>query len=105
MNYTPEQAAYMVERYLAKPDRETVDALALELDKSTKSIIGKLSREGVYKRQVYTTKRGELPITKAEIVADIAASLGLDSEELTGLDKTPKLILQKIQSILCTEES
>ena len=98
MNYTPETTKYIVEHYCEKPTRETVEALALELDKTIKSIIGKLSREGVYRRQIYTTKRGEPPITKAEIVASIATLL--EFEELLGLDKAPKLVLAKIQKKL-----
>jgi hypothetical protein len=68
MNYSPEQVKYMTERYLESPERETVEDLAQEMDKSVKSIIGKLSREGVYKRTIYTTKSGEKPITKLELV-------------------------------------
>ena len=49
----------MIEKYQAKPDRETVDKLAEELNKSIKSIIGKLSREGVYRKAVYKTKTGD----------------------------------------------
>ena len=55
MNYTNDQTEYMVEQYKNKPSRITVDRLAKELDKSPKSIIGKLSREGVYRRSVYQT--------------------------------------------------
>ena len=86
----------MVARYSAKPDRDTVNELAEELGKSIKSIIGKLSREGVYRRQVYTTKQGTPPVSKAELVAEIASYLDFEPEELLGLDKTPKLILQKL---------
>ena len=64
MNYTQDQTAYMVEEYQNKPTRITVDRLAKELGKSSKSIIGKLSREGVYQRNVYKTKAGEMPVTK-----------------------------------------
>jgi hypothetical protein len=97
MNYTEDITKYMTEQYVTNPSRETVENLSNELQKSVKSIIGKLSREGVYRRQVYTTKRGELPITKLEIVASIAEMLGFDSDDLVGLDKTPKLILQKVE--------
>ena len=102
MNYTPEQAEMMVKRYLAEPTRETVDQLAEELNKSVKSIIGKLSREQVYQRKVYTTKQGETPITKAEIVANIAEALDFENEDLVGLDKTPKLVLQKLEKVICS---
>ena len=104
MNYTPDITAYMKTQYCADPTRETVDALAKELDKSAKSIIGKLSREGVYRRQVYTTKQGDPPVTKLEIVANIAFALGFEADDLLGLDKTPKLILQKMEQRIVKEE-
>ena len=59
VNYTEEQVAVMIEKYSNNPTRETVEFLAQEMDKSIKSIIGKLSREGVYKKTVYKTKTGE----------------------------------------------
>ena len=101
MNYTPEQTEMMIERYTANPCREVVDQLADELEKSAKSIIGKLSREGVYQRQVYKTKAGDSPVTKAEIVANIAEAIGFTTEDLVGLDKTPKLVLKKLEKKLC----
>ena len=64
VNYTEEQVAVMIEKYSNNPTRETVEFLAEEMDKSIKSIIGKLSREGVYKKTEYVTKTGEKPITK-----------------------------------------
>ncbi len=56
MNYTPEETLFMVEAYTAEPSRETVEKLAVKLEKSVKSIIGKLSREGVYQRAAYKSK-------------------------------------------------
>ena len=53
VNYTEEQVKQMIDEYNAKPDRETVENLADMFDKSIKSIIGKLSREGVYKKTEY----------------------------------------------------
>ena len=67
VNYTEEQVKQMIEEYSAKPNRETVENLADMFDKSIKSIIGKLSREGVYKKTEYVTKTGEKPETKLEI--------------------------------------
>ena len=104
MNYTPDITAYMLKEYQAEPNRETVDRLAKELDKSAKSIIGKLSREGVYRRQVYTTKQGAAPVTKLEIVANIAIALGFEADDLLGLDKTPKLVLQKMEKVICISQ-
>ena len=47
-NYTKEQVDIMVAKYKKSPTRKTVDSLAEELNKSTQSIIAKLTREGVY---------------------------------------------------------
>tara|TARA_A200000159_G_C7109835_1_gene250195 strand:- start:25 stop:336 length:312 start_codon:yes stop_codon:yes gene_type:complete len=98
MNYTAEQTQYMVEQYTNKPTRVTVDRLAKELNKSSKSIIGKLSRENVYQRNVYKTKAGEMPVTKVEIVHEIAELLNLSEEALAGLEKAPKAALKALQT-------
>ena len=97
MNYTEEQTAYMVEHYESCPSMETVQYLAEKFNKTTKSIIGKLSREGVYKRAVYKSKSGELPITKVELVNNIAENLGLEVESLVGLEKSPKTTLKTLE--------
>ena len=101
VNYTEEQVGIMVARYTAEPTRETVENLAEELNKSIKSIIGKLSREGVYKKTEYVTKTGENPVTKAQLVMNIAELLspcGVD--ELSGLEKSPKTALKALQTHL-----
>ena len=95
-NYTEEQVKEMIDAYNIKPTRTTVDNLAQHLNKSTKSIIGKLSREGVYRKAVYKTKTGELPITKAEIIVEIAEVLNTDSLKLMGLEKAPKQDLKHL---------
>lgn len=87
----------LVGAYLDSPTPETVEALAEKLEKSKKSIIGKLSREGVYRREVYVSKTGEKPITKIEIVSQIAETLGLESADLTGLEKSPKEALRRLE--------
>ena len=89
-NYTQDQVEFMVNQYRLKPDRETVDMLAGELDKSIKSIIGKLSREGVYRKAVYKTKTGEIPVTKAQLVENLATLLEIPSSKIMGLEKAPK---------------
>lgn len=96
-NYTDQQTEAMVSAYILDPTRETVDKLAEELGRSTKSIIGKLSREGVYRREVYVSKTGESPITKVEIVSNIAESLGVEVAALAGLEKSPKAALRNLE--------
>ena len=97
MNYTDEQTKYIVSWYQQSPTMTTVQNLAEELGKSTKSIIGKLSREGVYERSVYKNKSGDVPVTKAEICSNIAENLGLEIEHLVGLEKAPKSTLKWLE--------
>ena len=99
VNYTEEQVSYIEKFSIAFPRRETVERLAQEFDKSVKSIIGKLSREGVYKKTEYVTKTGEKPITKVEIVENLAEKLDLDITALAGLEKAPKTAL-KIRGVI-----
>ena len=105
VNYTEEQVKHMVEAYQAKPDRSTVDALADELNKSVKSIIGKLSREGVYKKTVYKTKTGEDPVTKKELVEELAGILDISANSIVGLEKSPKADLKNLVLTLREYES
>jgi hypothetical protein len=51
----------------------------------------------VYRREVYVTKTGESPITKVEIVNNIAESLGVENADLTGLEKSPKATLKTLE--------
>ncbi len=95
-NYTENETSYMVELYKETPTAETVDILVEQLKRSKKSIIGKLSREGVYRREVYVSKTGEKPITKIEIVSNIADALEIEVGSLSGLEKSPKETLKKL---------
>jgi len=92
-NYTDEQVNMMTEAYTANPSRETVDSLAETLGKTTRSIIAKLSREGVYIAQPRTTKSGEPVVAKAELVAQISEHFGI---ELPTLVKAGKQDLQRL---------
>ena len=100
MNYTKDQTEYMIEKYKTNPSRDTVEELADEFSKSVKSVIGKLSREGVYRREVYKTKTGENPVTKVEIVSNIADARGIEIDNLAGLEKAPKATLKTIERVL-----
>lgn len=105
MNYNEEQTKYIVAGYEQNPSTKTVENLAEELGKSTKSIIGKLSREGVYKRATYKNKTGELPVTKVELVNNIAENLGVEVENLLGLEKAPKATLKYLDLATGTERT
>ena len=105
VNYTEEQVEYMKQLYSANPTRETVENLSKEMGKSVKSIIGKLSREGVYKRTVYKTKAGEDPITKKELVERVAEILDIKADWIMGLEKSPKADLKRLCDTLEEYES
>lgn len=104
VNYTDVETQDMVEKYLKNPNTDTVEMLAEMLGRSKKSIIGKLSREGVYRREGYKTKTGEAPITKAEIVGNISEALGVEISDLEGLEKAPKKALKTIETIVCQRD-
>ena len=92
-NYTDEMVNTMTEQYSANPTRETVDALAEQFGKTTRSIIAKLSREGVYVAQPRTTKAGEPVISKSELVGQISEHFGV---EMPTLVKAGKQDLQRL---------
>ena len=99
-NYTQEQVDFMVAEYTNKPTRETVEKLTVIMSKSAKSIIGKLSREGVYQKAIYKTKTGEIPVTKEQIIKNIAELLDIDSSKIMGLEKAPKQDIKYLFTVL-----
>jgi len=99
-NYTDEQVRSMVIQYTLTPDRETVENLSKEFDKSIKSVIGKLSREGIYVKAEYMSKTGQRPVTKKQMVGLIAQELVGDSDKLMGLEKAPKADLKYLLDLV-----
>lgn len=95
-NYTDEMVAKMVATYNDNPNMDTVKELARELGKTTRSIIAKLSREGVYKAQPRTTKTGEPVVQKKELVAEVATILGVDESQVASLVKATKTDLKNL---------
>lgn len=95
-NYTDEMVANMTKQYQANPTRETVDELAREFGKTTRSIIAKLSREGVYVAQPRTTKSGEPIVAKSELVSEVATILGVEVDDIASLEKATKVHLKEV---------
>jgi hypothetical protein len=95
-NYTAEQTAALREAYTAAPTRETVAVLAERFGKTAKSIIAKLTREGVYQAKQYVSKTGEKPVKKDEQADAIGAVLKLSEGEADSLAKANKTALAKI---------
>lgn len=100
VNYTPEMTAKIVADYTAGV---TVEAIAVTVGKSVRSIVAKLSREGVYKKKEYTTKTGE-PVVKKDVVADELGMIAkLTEAETESLTKANKTALRKILALLKVE--
>lgn len=100
MRYTAEHEAVMLEKYTNNPEKETVEVLAKDFGVSTRSVVGKLSRMGIYKKVSYTPKYAEKPISKEEIVEHLASELGIDPDRLIGLAKSQKPALLYLEETL-----
>lgn len=98
-NYTNEMVDAMVAEYSSNPTKDTVSALAREFNKSTRSIVAKLVREGVYKAQPRTTKTGAPVVRKSEIVAEISSELGATAG-FPSLEKASKADLQNLLALV-----
>lgn len=96
-NYTPEQAAKMVADYEMGV---AVEQIAEAMGKSVRSVVAKLSREGVYKAKSYVSKTGEKPVRKDAQADQIAAILQLTEAEADSLTKANKTALAKILQAL-----
>ena len=101
--YTPEQTVALVEAYKAAPTAETVTAFAEQFGKSIKSIVAKLSREGIYQKKTYVTKAGIAPVKKDSLADIIGSACGLSDAEADSLAKANKTALVKIANVLKLE--
>ena len=92
-NYTPEQAEQMVAEYVSGTP---VEQIAETMGKSVRSVVAKLSKEGVYKAKSYVSKTGVKPVKKDAVADEIAAVLQLTEAETESLTKANKTALAKI---------
>ena len=102
VNYTPEQTAKMVADYQAGM---TVESMAEALGKSVRSVVAKLSREGVYQKKVYKTKTGEAVVKKDAWADYIGEALGLSEADTESLTKANKTALAKIADFIRAEKA
>ena len=94
--YTAEQTVELVEAYKVEPTQETVTLYAEKFGKTVKSVIAKLSREGVYKKKEYVSKTGEKPVKKEELATEFMELFGLSEAEADSIAKANKTALKKI---------
>ena len=96
-NYTVEQTAAIVADYQAGV---SVADIAAGMGRTARSIIAKLSREGVYKAKEYTTKKGEAPVSKESMAGELMLLAGLTEAEADSMAKANKTALAKVLAIV-----
>lgn len=101
VNYTPEMTVKMLADYSAGV---SVEKIAEGLGKTVRSVVAKLSREGVYQKKEYATKTGEPVVKKDETADAIGAVLGLSEGEIDSLTKANKTALRKIFAALANSK-
>jgi hypothetical protein len=89
VNYTEAQVTEMVTRYHAG---ETVEQIAEVLGKSVRSVVAKLSREGVYKPKTKNSVR----TTKAMVIGQLESQLACEPDWFVGLEKCDKTTLDRL---------
>lgn len=94
MKYTKEITDRLIQDYKSGLE---ISVLARDLDVPVRSIIAKLSSLGVYQRQPYLNKRGEVPERKSEIIQRLSTLLEMDIELLESLEKVNKVVLLQIE--------
>ena len=97
-NYTEAQVAELVATYTASPTEATVKALAEAMGKTTRSIVAKLAKEGVY--QSKAKEAGKRAMLKAEMVTEIAKLVGKSEEVLESLEKATGPALMAVLAAL-----
>lgn len=78
--YTPEETVAAVQAYA---NGFTVEQIAQQLDKSPRSIVAKLVREGVYTKAPKPAARAR----KQDLVLEIATLIDVDPEALASMEK------------------
>lgn len=96
VTYTEAQTAELREAYLSNPSVQTVEQFAEKFGKSVRSIVAKLSREGIYKKKEYVSKTGEKPVKKEALADEFQQIFGLTESEADSITKANKTALKKI---------
>jgi molybdopterin converting factor small subunit len=90
-NYTDAQTVEVVTRYQAG---EAVEAIAESVGKTVRSVVAKLSREGVYVAK--TKAKGAARVKKADLVDQLAAKCGVAPEVFESLEKANHEVLEAL---------
>ena len=102
MNYTQQQTQQIVSEYQAGI---AVEAIAEKMGRSVRSVVAKLSREGVYQRKTYVGKTGEMPVKKDVHADAIGSMLNLPENDVESLTKANKAALKAIFTALAAKSA
>ena len=111
IKYTPEQEIELKEGYEACNTHDERDDFMLKFgykhDKSKRSLVAKIAKmrndkdETLYISRPKVSKvTGDKAKTKDQMVTEMTTKMGFSTDELEGLDKTPKLVLVKVSNRL-----
>lgn len=95
-NYTEAQTTQLVNDYQAGVAVETI---AAAMGKTTRSVVAKLSREGVYKAKNKTNTQPR--VKKANLVDMLAYQCGVPAEQFESLEKANLEVLQALVDKIC----
>jgi len=101
VNYTPEMTVQILADYASG---QSVESIAEKMGKTVRSVVAKLSREGVYRKKEYVTKGGEKPVKKDAHAEAIGRILGLSEGEIDSLTKANKTALRKVFEALANSK-
>ena len=101
VNYTADQTQSLIADYQSGV---SVEQLAMQFGKSVRSIVAKLSREGVYQKKTYKTKTGESVVKKDSVADAIGAILRLPENDIESLTKCNKSALKAIFDALANSK-
>lgn len=101
VNYTPEMTELVKSEYAAGTATEKIAEM---VGKSARSVVAKLTREGVYKAKEYVSKTGEKPVKKDAHADAIGAVLNMTEAEIESLTKANKTALVKIFTALANSK-
>jgi hypothetical protein len=105
MKYDETTVEYITKEYLADPTRDTVNRLSVELEVSPRSVIGKLSKLGIYRASSYKPKYAAKVLSKDEIVAHLEHNLDVDLEGLSKAQKPGLLrLLRRLIELKIVED-
>lgn len=99
VNYTPEVTAEVLAAFA---DGMAVEAIALKVGKSMRSVIAKLSREGVYTAKA-KAKAADKAETKAEMLAKVEVALGVKAGTFASFEKATKGAIEALVAATANE--